>query len=194
MKKEEEKKPTTKKKVEKEQPKKETKKEVKRETKKVEDKSSAYQERALTITFILLSILVIILLVVALVKKNQNELKEESHITIPVLQENTTSTISISLKEYNESEETEYVFVVSNYREDQILDTALDYDINVTNNDDIKIELYKNGGTKNLLEEDLEVEDNKLKKDKKQEDVYRLVIERTDAITDSSEIKIEIES
>lgn len=188
--KKEEKKPTPKKKVEKEQSKTETKKEIK----KVEDKSSAYQERALTITFILLSILVIILLVVALVKKNQNEVKEESHITIPVLQENTTSTISISLKEYNESEETEYVFVVSNFREDKILETALDYDINITNNDDIKIELYKNGGTKNLLEEDLEIEDNKLKKDKKQEDVYRLVIERTDAITDSSEIKIEIES
>lgn len=190
--KKEEKKPTTKKKEIKTETKKETS--VKKDAKKQADKANANQERALVITFILLSILVIILLVVAIVKKNQNDLKEESHITIPVLQENTTSTISINLKEYNESEETEYVFIVSNYREDDILENALDYDINITNTDEINIELYKNGSSTNLLEEDLEVEDNKLKKDKKQEDVYRLVIERNEKVTDTSVIEIEIES
>ena len=70
----------------------------------------------------------------------------------------------------------------------------LEYDIEITNESNIDIELYKNNSKKNLIKEDLEVEDNKLSKKEKQEDVYRLVIKRNDKITDNSVIRIEIDS
>ncbi len=174
--------------------KKETKKEVKKPTKKVQEKENFNQEKALAVTFVLLAILVIILLVVALVQKNKTEAKEESHITIPVLEEDTESRITINLKEFEASESNEYIFVVSNYREKRLIKENIEYDLKITNNDNIDIKLYKNDGKRDLLDEELEVEDNKLVKNKKQEDIYKLVIEKNNKIKEDSIIEIEIDS
>ena len=204
MEKEETKKKTVKKETTKTTTKKQTtvKKEtkpVKKETKKQEikeeiAKASINQEKALAITFIILAVLVVILLVVAITQKEVTETKKESHITIPVLQEGTESSITINLKDFEKTEDDEYVFIVSNFREEEMIKENLEYDIEITNESNIDIELYKNNGKKNLIKEDLEVEDNKLSKKEKQEDVYRLVIKRNDKITDNSVIRIEIYS
>ena len=162
--------------------------------KKNTKKQTINQEKILAITFVLLAILVIILLIVALKQKNERKARNESHITVPVLEENTTSNISINLKEFKEENTNEYVFIVSNYRQDKINKKELEYDINITNSDNIDIKLYKNDDTTNILDEDLEVEDNILVKNKKQEDIYKLVITKNDKIKDSSVINIEIDS
>lgn len=162
--------------------------------KKNTKKQTINQEKVLAITFVLLAILVIILLIVALKQKNERKARNESHITVPVLEENTTSNISINLKEFKEENTNEYVFIVSNYRQDKINKKELEYDINITNSDNIDIKLYKNDDTTNILDEDLEVEDNILVKNKKQEDIYKLVITKNDKIKDSSVINIEIDS
>lgn len=162
--------------------------------KKNNKKQSINQEKVLAITFVLLAMLVIILLIVALKQKNERKARNESHITVPVLEENTTSNISINLKEFKEENTNEYVFIVSNYRQDKINKKELEYDINITNSDNIDIKLYKNDDTTNILDEDLEVEDNILVKNKKQEDIYKLVITKNDKIKDSSVINIEIDS
>lgn len=162
--------------------------------KKNTKKQSINQEKVLAIIFVALAILVIILLIVALKQKNERKARNESHITVPVLEENTTSNISINLKEFKEENTNEYVFIVSNYRQDKINKKELEYDINITNSDNIDIKLYKNDDTTNILDEDLEVEDNILVKNKKQEDIYKLVITKNDKIKDSSVINIEIDS
>lgn len=162
--------------------------------KKNTKKQTINQEKVLAIAFVLLAILVIILLIVALKQKNERKARNESHITVPVLEENTTSNISINLKEFKEENTNEYVFIVSNYRQDKINKKELEYDINITNSDNIDIKLYKNDDTTNILDEDLEVEDNILVKNKKQEDIYKLVITKNDKIKDSSVINIEIDS
>lgn len=162
--------------------------------KKNTKKQTINQEKVLAITFVLLAMLVIILLIVALKQKNERKARNESHITVPVLEENTTSNISINLKEFKEENTNEYVFIVSNYRQDIINKKELEYDINITNSDNIDIKLYKNDDTTNILDEDLEVEDNILVKNKKQEDIYKLVITKNDKIKDSSVINIEIDS
>lgn len=162
--------------------------------KKNTKKQSINQEKVLAMIFVALAILVIILLIVALKQKNERKARNESHITVPVLEENTTSNISINLKEFKEENTNEYVFIVSNYRQDKINKKELEYDINITNSDNIDIKLYKNDDTTNILDEDLEVEDNILVKNKKQEDIYKLVITKNDKIKDSSVINIEIDS
>lgn len=162
--------------------------------KKNTKKQTINQEKVLAIIFVALAILVIILLIVALKQKNERKARNESHITVPVLEENTTSNISINLKEFKEENTNEYVFIVSNYRQDKINKKELEYDINITNSDNIDIKLYKNDDTTNILDEDLEVEDNILVKNKKQEDIYKLVITKNDKIKDSSVINIEIDS
>ena len=61
-------------------------------------------------------------------------------------------------------------------------------------NDNVRIEIYKNGKMRNALDDDYEVEDNKLAKNKKQEDVYKLVIKDTKNIKNDSQLVIEIDS
>ena len=167
---------------------------MKKESKKNIKKQAINQENVLAIVFVALSILVIILLIIALKQKNARQVKDESHITIPVLEENTKSNISINLKEFKEEDTNEYVFIVSNYREDKINKNELEYDLKITNSDNVEIKLYKNENTNNLIEKELEVEDNTLIKNKKQEDVYKLVITKNDKIKDTSVINIEIDS
>lgn len=186
--------------MKKEETKKSTKKVTKtaKTTKKApaveKDEATFNQEKALMVTFVILAILVVILLVVAVTKNNTIKATEDSHITIPVLQEDTESSIRIDLTEYKTNEDSEYMFIVSNYRENQMIKKNLEYDIEVINEYDVDLELYKNDDTKNLLQHDDEVEDNKLFKDKKQEDVYKLIIKRNDKIKDGSEVIIKIES
>ena len=175
--------------------KKEEKKAVSKTTKKTpENKQNNNQEKVLAIAFVALAILVIILLIIALNQKNARKAKEESHITIPVLDENTKSHITINLKEFKEANENEYIFIVSNYREGKINKQELEYVLNIKNSDNVDIKLFKNDSNKNILEDDLEIEDNKLQKDKKQEDIYRLVITKNDKIKDDSVIDIEVDS
>ena len=179
-------------------PKKTTKKVVekkavaKKETKEVEKKLVLNQEKALALTLVILAVLVVILLVIALVQKNKSKDIEKSSITIPVLEENVESRIAINLSELPDSQE--YVFIVSNYKDKKINKRTLEYDVEITNNDNVRIEIYKNGKKKNVLNDDYEVEDNKLTKNKKQEDVYKLVIKDTKNIRDNSELVIEIDS
>ncbi len=178
----------------------ETKKSTKRIPKKVVAKKEVEetkkvtidQEKALAVTLIILAIIVVILLVIALVQKSSNKTKEQSHITIPVLEENVESRISINLSELSESNE--YVFIVSNYKDKDINKKVIDYDIEITNNDNVRVEIYKNDIKNTVIDNDYEVEGNKLTKNKKQEDVYKLVITDTKNIKENSELIVEIDS
>ena len=164
---------------------------IKKET-QVEKKLVLNQEKALALTLVVLAVLVVILLIIALVQKNRNKDIEKSSITIPVLEENVESRIAINLSELSETKE--YVFIVSNYKDKNINKKNLEYDVEITNNDNIRVEIYKNGKIKNALDDDCEVEDNKLTKNKKQEDVYKLVIKDTKNIKKDSQLVIEIDS
>ena len=158
----------------------------------VEKKLVLNQEKALAVTLVVLAILVVILLVIALVQKNKSKDLEKSSITIPVLEENVESRIAINLSELSETKE--YVFIVSNYKDNDINKKSIEYDVEITNNDNVRIEIYKNGKMRNALDDDYEVEDNKLAKNKKQEDVYKLVIKDTKNIKNDSQLVIEIDS
>ena len=168
------------------------KKETTKKETQVEKKLVLNQEKALAVTLVVLAILVVILLVIALVQKNRSKDLEKSSITIPVLEENVESRIAINLNELPETKE--YVFVVSNYKDKEVNKKSLEYDVEITNNDNVRIEIYKNGKKKNALDDDCEVEDNKLTKNKKQEDVYKLVIKDTKNIKKDSQLVIEIDS
>lgn len=183
---------TTKKTTKKVVAKKETKKVTPKKETEVEKKLVLNQEKALALTLVILAILVVILLVIALVQKNNNKIKEQSKITIPVLEENVESRIAINLSELSETKE--YVFIVSNYKDNDINKKSIEYDVEITNNDNVRIEIYKNGKMRNALDDDYEVEDNKLAKNKKQEDVYKLVIKDTKNIKNDSQLVIEIDS
>lgn len=161
----------------------------------VKDEVTSNQEKALLVTFIILAVLVVLLFIVVIRQNKTVKITEDSHITIPVLQEETESSIKIDLTEFENNEDTEYVFIVSNYRGDKKIKKSLEYDLEIVNEYDIDLELYKNEGTTNLLQyERDEVEDNKLFKNRKQEDIYKLIIKGNNKAQDKAEIIIKVES
>ena len=167
------------------------KKEIKKEVKKV---PHTKQDNALLATFGILVVLVIVLTVVALNMKNLTE-EEKANIVIPVLEVGTESEISVDISDMKKGEKKEYIFKVSNYKNKEVIEETLQYDIGITPSEHAKIKLYKNGSNTNLYDEnDLLIEDNKLPKSKKTEDEYHMIIETTSTPESKDVITVKINS
>lgn len=152
------------------------------------------QDNALLITFVILVILVIVLTIIAINMKNAKE-KEKANIIIPVLEKNAESEIGVDISQMKKGESKEYIFKVSNYKDKDINEEVLTYDIDVTPSEKAKIKLYKNGSNKNLIDEDdLLIEENKLPKKDKTEDEYHMIIEVTSQPDSQDKITLKIQS
>lgn len=151
------------------------------------------QDKALLGTLALLIVLVAVLAVIALNIKN-NEQNKKANIVIPVLEEQTQNEISVDLSDMKKGETKEYIFKISNYKQAEVNEKEITYDIIITSSESAKIKLYKGDSKKNLLAEDLNVEDNKLPKDKKTEDEYHLIIEATKEPGKTDKITLKINS
>ena len=152
------------------------------------------QDKALLGTMALLLILVIVLAIVALTLKN-NAANKKANITIPILEKQTQNEISVDLSEMAAGETKEYIFKISNYKDKDVNDKAITYNIEITPNDNATIKLYKEESTKDLLaEKDYEITDNKLPKDKKTEDEYHMIIKTTKKPAKEDKITLKINS
>ncbi len=108
----------------------------------------------------------------------KQDLKEHvrANIVIPVLGKGNTSDISVDVANMKKGQEKEYIFKVSNSKEDNVNPEEVNYTVIFGYNDSIYLEVTKNEGTENVLDNENKIKDNTLQKDEKQEDIYRVKI------------------
>lgn len=164
-----------------------------KKTEKNKNKKMNKQEWTLIATFIFLIILVIALIIVALNIKSITT-NQSNDITIPILEENSKNEISVDISSMKENEEKEYVFTITNYKDYDINEKKIDYDINISSPESVTMELYKNNKEKNLLSNNQKIENNMLDKNSKVKDTYKLVIKSKTLMDKNAKITIEINS
>ena len=165
------------------------KKNTKKQTKKLEK-----QDKMLLLTFIGLIALVAVLGIVAL--NLDNIYKDDSNdLTIPILEEHSESELSVEAKDLAKDESKEYILVVTNYKEKEILEKTITYDLDITPTENLEVKVYKNNSSDNLItENDLLIENNKLSSKKKTEDTYKIVIKAKSETKETDKITIKIHS
>ena len=149
----------------------------------------------LMLSIIVLLGIIILFMGVKLIKTSINKSKEvQANIVIPVLEKKESSTIILSMDEFNKN--SEYRFKVNNYRKNKVNKEAIEYTIYVNNEDETDIIINKYGDNTNLAQEgkSFKIEKNKLKAKKKQSDIYVVKINSKKNINKESKVRINIES
>lgn len=152
-------------------------------------------EIILTLVFILLLISVITLLCVAVSKKNEFKQKQSADIVIPIIEKETNNTLNVDISELKENSLKDYSFHITNYKGNNINKEKMSYSILLSTNDnDVTLKLYKNGTEDNLLknQSSYELKDLKLINNKKQDDVYTLIIKANKNIEKKQSVSIQI--
>lgn len=163
--------------------------------KKKEKQEINKQDMALIGTFIALIILVSALGLYVMNIDNIQKANLVADITIPVLEAHSESELSVEVDDLAEGATKEYILAVSNYKDKTILEKAIEYDVDITPTENTIVKVYKNNSSDNLLtEDDLLIENNKLKAGKKVEDIYKIVIEATATPKEQEKITIKINS
>ena len=166
----------------------------KEKTKKNVKKEMSKQDKTLIATFIGLIILVAVLGIVALNLDNIHK-DDNQDLVIPVLEENSESELSVEVADLEEGATKEYILVVSNYKDKQVLEKSITYDVDITPTESVEVKVYKNNSSDNLItEEDLLIENNKLKAKEKTEDTYKIVIKAKQQPKKQEKINIKIHS
>ena len=130
-------------------------------------------------------------LVKEVTKKKDNPIK--ANIVIPVLSKNTNSSITLNMKEFKE--ESEYIFKVTNFRNNDINEEKLSYKVMIANPDLTNIIVTKNDKDINVdNEEEFVSNKNSLKAKEKQTDIYKVKIKDKNNIEEDSKVIITIES
>ena len=117
-----------------------------------------------------------------------------AHIVIPVIEKKSNSVITLTMSEFKEGNF--YRFKVTNYRNGYINKQKIAYTINISNEDETDISIYKNGEKEDLAKEgkSFEITGNKLKSKERQIDVYELKLNNTSNVTKNSKVIINIKS
>lgn len=166
----------------------------KEKTKKNVKKEMSKQDKTLIATFIGLIILVAVLGIVALNLDNIHK-DDSQDLVIPVLEANSESELSVEVADLEEGATKEYILVVSNYKDKQVLEKSITYDVDITPTESVEVKVYKNNSSDNLItEDDLLIENNKLKAKEKTKDTYKIVIKAKQQPKKQEKINIKIHS
>lgn len=170
-----------------------TKKKNKNALRKIMPKTTS--EIILTLVFVLLLISVITLLCVAVSKKNEFKQKQSADIVIPIIEKETNNTLNVDISELKGNSLKDYSFHITNYKGNNINKEKMSYSILLSTNDnDVTLKLYKNGTEDNLLknQSSYELKGLKLINNKKQDDVYTLIIKANKNIEKKQNVSIQI--
>ena len=170
-----------------------TKKKNKNALRKIIPKTTS--EIILTLVFVLLLISVITLLCVAVSIKNEFKQKQSADIVIPIIEKETNNTLNVDISELKGNSLKDYSFHITNYKGNNINKEKMSYSILLSTNDnDVTLKLYKNGTEDNLLknQSSYELKDLKLINNKKQDDVYTLIIKANKNIEKKQSVSIQI--
>lgn len=168
------------------------KKTVKKKTKVIQEKTG--NEKILLVSFVVLLILVIILAFVAVNKKKEYDKKQSADIIMPIIEKGVNNTFSVDISNLKEKGLRSYSFKITNYKDKKINTKQIEYKLSInTLENDVELKLYKNKDDKNLLANSNKYEiTTKLPKDKKQEDVYTLIIKANKEIEKNQTIEVKV--
>ena len=136
----------------------------------------------------------LIALVIWLVLMVAKKEKDPTNIVAPIIEKGSKNEFTVNL---DKIEDKKYIIRVVNYRNDIINKNEMDYDIEVINENNVEIEIYKNEIEDNLASinnKDLFIEKNVLKAEEKQDDVYKIVVVSDKDLTKKDTLKIIITS
>ncbi len=140
-----------------------------------------------------LIVLVVVLLLTAINKEKEKE-DNFADLVVPVVEENSNSEFSIDLSALKGNS---YLIKVVNYKnKDQVNSKELSYDLEIINENEVKIEVYKNQIKDNLATSNsgLLIEKNILSSKQKQEDNYKIVVSSARKLTKDDLLTIRITS
>lgn len=176
------------------------KKTVNKKTKTISNKKTKVipektgNEKILLVSFVALLILVIILAFVAVNKKKEYDKKQSADIIMPIIEKGVNNTFNVDISNLKEKGLKSYSFRITNYKDKKINSKQIEYKISInTLENDVELKLYKNKDDKNLLANSNKYEITaKLPKDKKQEDVYTLIIKANKEIEKNQTIEVKV--
>ncbi len=176
------------------------KKTVNKKTKTISNKKTKVipektgNEKILLVSFVALLILVIILAFVAVNKKKEYDKKQSADIIMPIIEKGVNNTFNVDISNLKEKGLKSYIFRITNYKDKKINSKQIEYKISInTLENDVELKLYKNKDDKNLLANSNKYEITaKLPKDKKQEDVYTLIIKANKEIEKNQTIEVKV--
>lgn len=153
-------------------------------------------EKILLISFIALLVLVIILTIVAVNKKKEYDKKQSTDIIMPIIEKGVNNTFNIDISNLKEKGLKSYSFKITNYKDKKTNSKQIEYKLSInTLENDVELKLYKNKDDKNLLTNSEKYEITaKLPKDKKQEDVYTIIIKANKATGKNKTIEVKVAS
>lgn len=165
-----------------------------KKAKKKTNKKTIKSNYVLLIIFILLIILVFFL-GVKIYDLSKKDTSPEAEIVIPILEKDNLENLNINLSSLEKDQEQEYVFKITNFRNNKINTSKINYNLNFSsNNDNVTLKLYRNDEENNLLTDNsYSVKNTTLKANSEDVDLYKLVIKANEKI-ETVKINITIES
>lgn len=151
-----------------------------------------FSERNLKILFVLLIILVVVLLIMT-VSRHREAQSTASDMVIPIIEDNVHFEFGINAKELSEAEDGEYVFKVTNYRNDSINKEDMTYMITIENETGCEISFTRDDGD-DLMQEQVStsIVDESLKGGNKEVVYYHVKYLSGKATNDTDLIKISV--
>ena len=162
---------------------------------KVEKKKKIFtKDNLLLAIFIFLVFLVVFLGVKVAQKYNKEKDIIKANITIPLMKKDDKAVVEIDLNEL--SKQDEYVFKITNYRNEELITENIPYKITVLNETDTTIELKRDKINNNLITNQKEtvIDSLRLYKDKKEEIYFHVRILKKGNIKPKEVVKIIVES
>ena len=173
-----------------------TAKRKKGNSKSVREKQSMWSYVFLWALFAILFVVVVFLGFLVFKKRDSLENKIESNISIPIVKSDSKFSFNINVANLS-SDNTEYVFRVSNYQGDAIATSDLAYNIMVQNPTDAVIKLTKGDENENLMIEQMNtvLGDQKFVSSDKEDVYYHIsVIKKGKKVTSKDLVSVIITS
>lgn len=165
-------------------------------SKSVSEKQSMWSYVFLWALFAILFVVVVFLGFLVFKKRDSLENKIESNISIPIVKSDSKFSFNINVANLS-SDNTEYVFRVSNYQGDAIATSDLAYNIMVQNPTDAVIKLTKGDENRNLMIEQMNtvLGDQKFVSSDKEDVYYHIsVIKKGKKVTSKDLVSVIITS
>ena len=160
--------------------------------KKFSLKSFLTSTKTLLVVFCLLFVLVVALFTLVLQKRQEKIDHPDASMVIPIYKESSGYHFSISALAL--SARKNYIFKVTNYKNNKIKVGDFNYQVTIENSTDSKIKVVKKDEDKNLMTDDKSttIDGGVFSHEKKQEDIYYITMTSHGDLTDKDFIRVEV--
>lgn len=164
----------------------------KKKTKKKQFKEFINSTKTLSVIFILLLGLVVFLTILCINKNKEADNNKFANMVIPVYELNTNYEFSINAKILAETDE--YVFKIVNYRKDKLNKEEVSYQIEINNETDSIIKVYKDDNKKDLMDDQKQtiIKGKNLSIKEKENIYYHVKVTKFNKLKNTDKISVKI--